>query len=100
MICCRIDTNRAPQSATTAKSVQQAVNEVLSGEPGYRAATDAEFEDLLWAGCSNSGAEVRGQCGSSASPRCVFAHTLHPDVKMETLAHCSTAPSTLPTAAS
>ena len=100
MICCRVYINRAPQSAITAKSIQQAVNEVLSGEPGYRAATDAEFEDLLWASFSNSGAEVKAQRGSSASPRCVFAHTLHPVVRMETLARCSTVLSTLPTAAS
>ena len=66
--------NRAPQSALTAKSIQQAVNEVLSGEPGYQAATDAEFEDLLWAGFSDSGAEVRLQCGSSASSCCVLEH--------------------------
>ena len=61
MFCCHI--NRAP---ITAESIKQAVNEVLSGEPGYRAATDAEFEDLLWAGFSHSGAEVRLQRSSLA----------------------------------
>ena len=49
---------RAPQSASIAKSILEQINTVLSGEPEYRAATDAEFADLIWTGLSKGGPEV------------------------------------------
>ena len=53
-----VDFYRAPQSASIAKSIQEEVSTVLSGEPGYRAATDAEFADLIWTGLSQGGSKV------------------------------------------
>ncbi|KAL3153131.1 hypothetical protein ABBQ38_012149 [Trebouxia sp. C0009 RCD-2024] len=46
---------RAPQNSSIAKSILEEVNSVLCGEPGYRAATDAEFADLIWTGLSQGG---------------------------------------------
>lgn len=54
-----IKLNRAPQSAPIAKSILAEVNAVLCGEPGHRAATDAEFADLIWGGLMQGGLEVR-----------------------------------------
>lgn len=56
---CDIMLNRAPQSAPIAKSILAEVNALLSGEPGYRAATDAEFADLIWGGLTQGGPQVR-----------------------------------------
>ena len=53
-----LDVHRAPQSAPIAKSIHEEVNVVLSDEPGYRAASDAEFADLIWGGVSQGGSEV------------------------------------------
>lgn len=51
--------DRAPQSAPIAESILAEVNAVLCLEPTYRAATDAEFADLIWGGLLQGGPEVR-----------------------------------------
>ena len=52
------EVNKAPQSSSIARSIQDEVNAVLAGEFGYRAATDAEFAELIWAGMSQGAPEV------------------------------------------
>ncbi|KAL3158560.1 hypothetical protein ABBQ38_010779 [Trebouxia sp. C0009 RCD-2024] len=46
---------RAPQSSSIANSILEEVNVLLSGEPGYWAASDAEFAELIWTGMSQGG---------------------------------------------
>ncbi|KAL3153134.1 hypothetical protein ABBQ38_012152 [Trebouxia sp. C0009 RCD-2024] len=50
-----MDSSRAPQSASIAESILEEVNSVLCVEPGYRAATNAEFAGLIWTGLSQGG---------------------------------------------
>ncbi len=50
--------DRAPQSAPIAKKVHEDINRLLSREPGYRAATDTEFADLIWEGLFEGGPTV------------------------------------------
>ena len=77
------EVNRAPQSASIARSIQDEVNEVLDAEPGYRAATDAEFAELIWAGMSQGGPEVSSTTRQGSFVTTVLSlHTLRGKLKV------------------
>ena len=64
--------DRAPQSAPIAKKIHEDINRLLSRQPGYRAATDTEFADLIWEGVSKGGPTVELRQCYSASLLCNF----------------------------
>lgn len=62
--------SRAPQSSSIANSILEEVNVLLSGEPGYWAASDAEFAELIWTGMSQGGPKVCCTTGQGHFRQC------------------------------